>query len=174
LTIGLVASVLALYGASLQQMTVEQTSAAATEIVRGTVTGTYTALSGRTVFTHYKIQVVERLKGPNNPVVDMALPGGVFGGVRQTFPGVPALTVGGQYLLFLWTGASGPTQPVGFSQGVFSVAPDGTGVTTASRPATGEILVDTQGRVVNDRPVSIALSTMRSKVVAAMAGGKGK
>lgn len=160
--------------AVLQAMTIEQMTAASTEIVQGSVTGSYVALSGGTIFTHYTVQVSERLKGPANPSTDVAVPGGSLNGLRQSFPGLPVLTGGQQYLLFLWQGPKSPNQPVGMGQGILQVSATGT-QQMAFRPASGEMMIGANGKAVTDRAVRMKLSDLRTRVSAALArGGQSK
>jgi hypothetical protein len=156
---------------TLQQLTTAQMTSASTAIVRGTVSSSYTALSGKTIFTHYTVQVSETWKGTPVTTADVAIPGGALNGLRQSFPGVPVLQVGQEYLLFLWTGSKGPTQLTGLTQGALAVQPNASGELTVSRQATGEIMLNSLGRPINDQPVLMPLNTMHATVAAAMAGG---
>jgi hypothetical protein len=158
--------------ATLLQLTTEQMASAATAIVRGTVTGTYVAQSGRTIFTHYSVQVAERWKGSQQATVDVAMPGGSLNGLRQTYVGVPELRAGQQYVLFLWTGTQGPTQSVGLTQGVFNVSAGANGQSVVSRQATGEMMISATGQAVSDQPVTMQLATMRARVIAALGTGQ--
>lgn len=143
--------------------------AKSTSIVRGTVQGSYTAFSGPVIFTHYRVQVVETWKGSTGATVDVAVPGGVAGGVRQSYSGAPQFQPGDQYVLFLWTGKSGMTQIMGFSQGVFAVAQDGSSDPGLTRNASHEMMLDaTTHSQVNDRPLTMRLSELRSQVASAL------
>lgn len=162
--------VIPVFATALLQMSMDQMTAASTEIVEGTVTGSYTAMSGKTIFTHYKVEVTQRMKGPANATADVAIPGGSFNHLRQSFAGVPILQVGQQYLLFLWQGATGPNQPVGLNQGVFAIEGGSTSAAMASRPAVGETMLDSAHRRVIDRPVSMRLSDVHARVAAVLSG----
>ncbi len=157
--------------AVLQQMSLEQMTAASTEIVQGTVTGSYVAMSGNTIFTHYAVQVSERLKGPNNPTTDVAIPGGSLKGLRQSFPGLPVLQTGQQYMLFLWQGAKGPNQPVGMNQGILQVGAGEDGQMVASRHASGEMMFRGDGKPVADRAVRMRVPDLQARISALVAGG---
>ncbi len=85
--------------ATLQQLSMQQMTQSATAIVRATVTGSSASFTGSTIYTHYKLQVSETWKG--TAVTEVMLPGGVAGGLRQSFPGVPQLQTGTEYMLFL-------------------------------------------------------------------------
>ena len=162
----LLAGVVSIHAATLQQLTMTQLVNASTAIVHGTVTASGTAMNSRTIFTHYTVQVSEQWKGRTVAAVDVALPGGALNGVRQSYPGVPALQIGGEYVLFLWTGKSGITQITGFHQGIYLV-----GSNTASRQASGELMVGPGGTPIADHPVSMGLSALKAAVATALQGG---
>src|ERR1700689_3728669 len=106
--------------ATLQQLSMDQMTQRSTAIVRARVTGSSASLTGSTIYTHYKLQISETWKGV--PGTEVMLPGGVAGGYRQSFPGVPSLQTGAEYVLFLWKSSStGITHVVGLSQGIFSI-----------------------------------------------------
>jgi hypothetical protein len=93
------------------------------------------------------------------------LPGGIANGYRQSIPGVPTLTVGSEYVLFLWTSSqTGITHLVGMSQGLFYLNPQADGSTLAARPLVGEVMLDGNGRRVADQAVSMNLTDLRTKV----------
>lgn len=156
--------------ATLRQLSMDQMTQSATAIVRARVTASSASLTGTTIYTHYHLQVSEVWKG--NASSDVVVPGGVAGGYRQSFPGVPTLQTGSEYVLFLWTSPStGLTHLVGLSQGVFGVAPQSDGTLQASRPLIGEGMHDATGRVVNDHAVQMRLSDMKNRVSSTVAAG---
>lgn len=156
--------------ATLQQLSMNQMAQSATAIVRARVTGSSADFSGSTIYTHYKLQVSEVWKG--NGATEVMVPGGVAGGYRQSFPGVPALQTGSEYVLFLWTSQkTGMTQLLGFSQGLFSVVPQSDGSMQASRPLIGEGMVDAKGRPVKDQAVQMKLVDLKAQIAASVATG---
>jgi hypothetical protein len=158
-----------LQSATLQQLSMSDLIAKSTSIVRGTVLGSYTAFSGPVIFTHYRVQVAERWKGSAGATVDVAVPGGVVSGVRQTYSGAPQFQPGDQYVLFLWTGKSGMTQIMGFSQGAFAVAKDGASDPSVTRDPSQELMLDTATHSqVKDQPVTMRLSELRSRVASSL------
>jgi hypothetical protein len=127
------------------------------------VVGTSTSFTGSTIYTHYKLQVTETWKG--SAAAEVMLPGGVANGYRQSIPGVPALTVGTEYLLFLWTSSqTGITHLVGMAQGLFHLSTQADGSTLATRPLVGELMLDANGRRVADQAVVMNLTAMRTQV----------
>ena len=158
-----------LQSATLQQLSMSDLIAKSTSIVRGTVQGSYTAYSGPVIFTHYRVQVAEKWKGSAGATVDVAVPGGVANGIRQTYSGAPQFQSGDQYVLFLWTGKSGMTQIMGFSQGAFAVVQDGTSNPSVTREATHDLMLDpVTHRQVSDRTLTLRLSALRSQVASAL------
>jgi hypothetical protein len=83
--------------------------------------------------------------------------------MTQSVAGAPELKLGGEYVLFLWTGRSGLTQIIGLSQGAFDVKLSG-GSTVLSRPAVAEQMLDASGRPVQDHGATLGLSDLRSRV----------
>jgi len=156
--------------ATLRQLTMGQLTQSATAVVRARVTGSFATLTGRTIYTHYKLQVSETWKGGSAP--EVLLPGGVAGGYRQSFPGVPSLAVGNEYVLYLWTSPrTGLTQIVGLSQGIFSVTPQSDGTIQVMRPRIGETMLDAAGHPVIDHAIRMKLADLKSQVVAAATTG---
>ncbi|MDQ6698591.1 MAG: hypothetical protein M3Z36_00210 [Acidobacteriota bacterium] len=161
-------------GATLQSLTLEEMACKATAIVRGRVSGSYSAAQGSSISTHYQIQVLERWKGANGSTVDLMLPGGAASGYRQSFSGIPQLSAGNEYVLFLWTGKSGITQLIGLSQGAFDVIKSASGELMATRSATSELMLNAEGKAVLDQPFQMRLADMSSAVSKALARSAAK
>jgi hypothetical protein len=153
-----------LQAATLQQLSLDQMAQSATAIVRARVTGSSASFTGSTIYTHYKLQVSETWKG--SPATEVMIPGGVSGEYRQTFPGMPALQAGTEYVLFLWTSSSGITHLVGLTQGLYNVEQLRDGGLEVSRPAIGENMFDRSGKSVKDQAVRMQLADMRTRVTA--------
>lgn len=149
--------------ATLIQLSMDQMTQSATAIVRATITGSSTSQTGSTIYTHYGLQVTETLKGiaPS----EVALPGGVAGGLRQSFPGVPQLLAGSEYVLFLWISPStGIIHIVGLSQGLFNVSAQPDGTAQVARSRIGETMLDSTGRVVQDHAIQMSLSDLKQQI----------
>ena len=169
LTASLLATAFCLSAATLQQLSLDQIGDSATAIVRARIISASTSFSGPTIYTHYKIQVSETLKG--QPPAEFVLPGGVSGHYRQSFPGVPALASGSEYVLFLWTSpTTGLTWPVGLTQGILDVSSQQDGSVDLSRQPIGELMLDASGRPVTDQPPHTGLNALRTRIVAASHG----
>jgi hypothetical protein len=153
----------------MQQLSMDALAVQSTAIIRGQVASSYTAMSGPTIYTHYRISVTETWKGAAGSTVDIALPGGTSNAVRQTFPGVPQLSTGVDYVLYLWTSPqSGLTLPTGFSQGIFSVTGSNSASLVTSRAPTSELMLDAKGHPVQGQGLSMPLPAMKSLVAAAL------
>ncbi len=150
--------------ATLQQLSIAQMTQSATAIVRARVLNSSASFTGPTIYTHYKLQVSETWKG--STPTEVMLPGGVAGGYRQAFPGVPTLQPDTEYVLYLWTSPStGITHIIGLGQGIFNVTQQPDGTLQASRPKIGETMLDTNGKSVRDQAVQMPLARMRAKVI---------
>jgi hypothetical protein len=160
--------ILPLQCATLERLSLDDLIAKSTSIVRGTVVGSYAAMRGPLIYTHYAIQVKENLKGSPQTIVDVAVPGGTAGQFQQIFAGAPQLPAGGDLVLFLWTGRSGLTQIMGLTQGLFSVSKD---QSAATRPATSELMLDpVTAQPVKDQSLTLQMGDLRSRVAASAKG----
>lgn len=147
---------------TLEQLSLDQMAQSATAIVRARVTSSSASFTGSTIYTHYKLQTSETWKG--FPASEVMIPGGVANGLRQSFPGVPVLQTGSEYVLFLWTSSTGITHLVGLSQGIFNVSQLLDGTLEVSRPQIGETMLDASGQKVKDQAVQMQLADMKTQV----------
>jgi hypothetical protein len=157
---------------TLEQLSLDDMIQKSTAIVRAKVTGTYSASRGSNIWTFYRLQIIETLKPSKQTFTEVAVPGGVAGGVRQTVDGAPPLTVGQEQVLFVWVGASGLPQLIGLSQGLFSVSKDASGNIVLTRPAAAERMLAQNGQPVDDQPMGIQLTDLRSRVRKLSGAGK--
>jgi hypothetical protein len=119
------------------------------------------------VYTFYKLQISETLKpvsGQGPVQMDVAVPGGVAQNVRQSVPGAPMLTVGGDYVLFLWAGPNTLTQILGLSQGLFRMTQDPAGNALIVRPAATELMLSKTGLPVTDQMTNLRWSEVRAQI----------
>lgn len=152
----------------LQQLTLDEMARKSTSIVRAKVTGSSEIVRGGDVFTVYKFETLEVLKS-GLAAREVAVPGGVAGGMRQVVAGAPTLRAGREYVLFLWTGRSGLTQLMGMSQGLFSVDRSTAGDLQVSRAPASEQMLDAAGRAARDEALSMPLPELKAKVSKALA-----
>lgn len=154
---------------TLQQLSIAEMIEQSTAIVRARVTGSSTTLRGSDIYTTYQLDAVEILKAPPGTApapghMQVSVPGGSRGGVRQTVAGAPELRDGQEYVVFLWSSRSGMTQLIGLSQGLFNVREEADGSVVLIRPAATELMLDESGHVVRDQPVSLELPELRERV----------
>jgi len=155
------------WGATLELLSLNDLISKSTTIVQAQVTASSASYTGTVIYTHYKVNVLAQWKGPTQSAIDVQVPGGTANGVRQTYPGVPQLITGQQYVLFLWTSSTGATYPIGFTQGVFNLSQDASGnVTVAQMPTTETILAPGTGQAVKSQPIGMPLTQLISAIAA--------
>jgi len=158
---------------TLQQLSLGEMAQKSTAVVRAKVMGSIEVLRGTDVFTVYRLDILETVKAPNGiKPADVAVPGGIAGGLRQVVPGAPVLNAGQEYVLFLWTSRSGLTQVMGMSQGLFTVERTTAGDVIATRAAAGEQILDSAGRAVRDEGLSMPWAELKSKVLKTLTAGR--
>lgn len=80
---------------------------------------------GRVIFTRVTMDVIETVKGSPAGVVEFDLAGGTVEGRTMRVPGMPVVSAGREYVLFLRPGFAGFGDPIlGVHQGFFPVAED--------------------------------------------------
>lgn len=169
----LIAGIEPLGAATLERLSLDDMIEQATSIVRGRIAGSWTAPAGNVIYTHYRMQVAERWKGPQRTEVEFVVPGGAYNGVRQVCSGAPQLIEGQEYVLFLWTSRStGRTQIIGFTQGVFTV-PAGSAETAVRTPSSELMFERGTGRIVQDERIEMRMRDLSSRITLRLAGGKG-
>jgi hypothetical protein len=157
---------------TLQQLSLNDMVRLSTAIVHGKAQQTASSYSGSIIYTRYKVQVSETLKGPAASQLDIAVPGGAASRFQQTFAGAPSLAPGQDYVLFLWTGKSGLTQIIGLSQGLFVVSTNSTGQLMVMRAPASERMVNASGQPVTDSAMQMLLTDLRSLIQTTIGGGK--
>jgi hypothetical protein len=161
-----------LQATTLQKLTVDEMIAQSTAIVHVKVTSAAPAMRGRNIYTFYQFQTIETLKATASAQTQVAVPGGVTGGIRQMVAGAPTLTIGGEYVIFLWTGSSGLTQVIGLSQGLFSVVQDSAGNAVLVRSsAVSATTVNKAGQVVNPESVTVSLTALKAEIQKVLGAG---
>ena len=160
------------WGATLELLSLNDLISKSTTIVQAQVTGSSASYTGTVIYTHYKVSVLAQWKGATQSTIDVMVPGGAAKGFHQTYPGAPQLTVGQQYVLFLWTSSKGATYTMGFTQGVFNLLQDASGNTTAVQmPTTETILAPGTGQVAKSQPIGMPLTQLISSITAGGAAG---
>lgn len=153
------------WASTLQKLALDEMIDKSTSIVRGRISGSgVSSFHGATIYTHYTVDVIDRWKGTPGARLDLAVPGGVVGGQRQVFAGVPNLVDGAEYVLFLWSSPSGLTQIVGLSQGLMRVKTSAAGAPVVTRAAATADLVDSQGRPASDTQLTYTIAELASRI----------
>jgi len=150
---------------TLLKMSMNDLILQSTSIVRARITGSRSVPVGHDIYTYYQLQVSETLKVTGILPAEVAVPGGVYGNLRQIGIGSPSFTQGQEYVLFLWTSRTGMTQVIGLSQGLFSLTQDASGDTVLKRPAIADQMLDKAGKQVTDTPVTIKWSDFRALIL---------
>jgi hypothetical protein len=157
---------------TLQKLTLPEMAQQSTAVVRARVVGAVGVLRGSDVYTVYKLEPIEVWKSPASGVpTEVAIPGGVAGGLRQPVDGAPALLQNHEYVLFLWTSKTGLTQLIGLSQGLFDVR--GADANVFRAPAS-ERMLDAEGRPVSDAAVAMKLAELKTQVASALRNREGR
>lgn len=148
---------------TLERLTLDEMIQKSTAIVRGKVLDSSAVQRGNIVYTVYRLQVSERIKGgTGSATAEVYLPGGTIAGYRQSFAGTPQMDRGAEYVVFLWTSPKGIPQVVGLGQGVFDVKTSATGETILSRgPLEAEVLTPA-GQPVVDQGLKLTLDRLRA------------
>jgi len=160
---------------TLEQLSLDEMAQKSTAIVRARVTGSHAGTRGTDIYTYFQLQVLETWKSSGQSNTEVAVPGGVVDGIRQTVSGAPELKPGHEYVLFLWTGRSGLTQVMGLSQGLFKLSEDsseGGSSTLVQRPAASELMLNRSGLPVDDHTVTMPLQDLRARVQKALVSAK--
>lgn len=126
----------------VKPMSVEELSSAATHIVEGQATDSWTSWNAThtRIYTFTRVKVARSLKGSAADTVVIKQVGGSAGGYTQHVAGVQPMQIGEQALLFLRPSqnADGTMVVVGLMQGHFRVARDSqTGSTVVSNGVMG-------------------------------------
>lgn len=153
-----------LFATTLEKLSVDEMIQKSTSIVRGTVISTSSVQRGSLIYTTYRLKVSEHLKGQTPDIVDVSVPGGAYGKLRQTIPGAPALNTGPEYVIFIWTSGNRINHIIGLSQGLFSVSLDSQGLPRISRGAATVPVVDSSGRAVADEGLTMSLRELNQRV----------
>ena len=165
---------LAVQASTLLQLSLDDMIRKSTVVVRGTVQRTQSAVHGSVIYTHYQVRVSEVWKGAVSGSLDIAVPGGVLNGMRETYSGAPSLINSHEYVLYLWTSKTGLTQVIGLSQGLFDLRPSPSGDLVATRASVSERMVDSSGNDVQDSDFQMRVTDMRTRVLNTLRSSPGK
>jgi hypothetical protein len=179
LVTGLLGALATLPGSTLRQLSLDDMIRQSTMIVHGTVQPSNVMYHGSMIFSHYVIQITETYKSPassqstSNQLptqIDLGVPGGSLNGIIQRVAGAPILSVGQDYVLFLWTSKSGLTQVTGLSQGLFSVISSPSAPPMVVRAAAAQTMLSSTGQPVNSNDISMPLSALKTEIANVLSG----
>ena len=120
-TLGLLC-VLPLTGATLERLSFDDLVEKSTEIVRGRVSSSSDAFRGQLIYTHYRIEILERWKGPQQTTVEVMVPGGTVGGCARPTRERHSLYAVRSTFCSYGRASSGTTHIIGFTQGMFQLS----------------------------------------------------
>lgn len=170
----LAAGLVPLRAAILERLSLDELTQQSTAIVRAKAVGSFAEFRGSMIYTHWKIQVVDRWKGPDRSTLEVLVPGGRTRELHQDVAGAPMLLTGKEYLLFLWTSKSGSTYITGLSQGLFELGKNAADDWVVSRSASGEPMLDhATWTLVKDESIQMRYSEITSRIAATLVQGGG-
>jgi hypothetical protein len=149
---------------TLEKLSLEEMAAKSHIVVRATVAAKSSLQRGPMVYTVYKLNVSEKLKGEAGATLDVSVPGGIAGGVRQTIAGSPVLKPATEYVVFIWKSQSGILHIIGLSQGLFDLKINSAGETVLTRGVIDAELVDKSGKEVTSTPLTLTLERLRRMI----------
>jgi hypothetical protein len=141
----LLAGIGALQATLVPRMSLEEVVDASESIVHGTVTRTWTDWdeAHKYIWTHYEIQVMDKLKGDAPGTLVVSEPGGTVGETELQIVGTPHYEKGEEVVLFAERTPLGYLRTCGWGQGKFNVERSGaSGRTTVRTAAKGIELIE--------------------------------
>jgi hypothetical protein len=118
----LVCLALPLRATTLLRYDLEELTNRAERVFVGTCQSAVTELIQGQLYTRYVFAVQQTVKGPENPRVELVLPGGQYQGLVWRLAGMPVFSPGEYLVLFLTPNNElGHAWPVGLAQGKFRV-----------------------------------------------------
>ena len=149
---------------TLQRLSVDDLVEKSTGVVRATAKPENSFQRNGMIYTSYRLEVRESLKG--NPVTELevVVPGGDYQGLHQTVTGSPELRTGIEYVVFYWTGPSGMNYIVGLGQGLFEVHKDISGEVVLKRRAMSSEVFGTERGGEPDHGLALRWRELRDKL----------
>jgi hypothetical protein len=95
-------------------------------IVHGRVTGSWPAWDSKHkyIWTHYRIEVLDPIRGNPGASLVVSEPGGALDGVYMTISGALDYPVGEEAVVFLYRTPIGYLRATGYGQGKYTVTPE--------------------------------------------------
>jgi hypothetical protein len=155
---------------TLEKLSLDEMIAKSTLIVRGKIAESHAVRRGQLIYTVYRLDVAEQIKGASTRSVEVSVPGGSLNGTRQSFAGTPAMRQGQEYAVFIWTSSQGVNHIIGLSQGLFDAVKGADGKLQLKRGALDARVIDGAGREVASQPLSMSWSELAARVRASHGG----
>jgi hypothetical protein len=94
-------------------------------IAQGRVASSWPAWDGghKYIWTHYRIDVLDPIRGNPGASVVVSEPGGSLDGVSMSISGAPGYALGEEAIVFLYRTPIGYLRATGFGQGKYTVTP---------------------------------------------------
>jgi hypothetical protein len=111
----------------IPRLSFEQLTDASETVVAGRITTTWTAWDRehKYIWTHYNLTVDSALKGTPPTIVEFAEPGGALGDASMAIVGAVIYNVGNRVVIFLARMPNGYLRTAGWTQGVYTLDPNG-------------------------------------------------
>jgi hypothetical protein len=95
-------------------------------IVHGKVTRSWAAWDSahKYIWTHYRLEIIDRVKGNSGASVTVSEPGGSLDGVNMSISGAPNYGIGETAIVFLYRTPVGYLRATGYGQGKYTVTPE--------------------------------------------------
>jgi hypothetical protein len=137
--------------AVIPRVAFEQLVSNSARIVHGRVLGSEVARSGQYLWTHYRLQVLDSMRGALPAEITVSEPGGTLDGLTMEVSGVVAFRPGEEVVLFLYQTPIGFWRIRGVSQGKFDVTDSASGKHV--RAATKDIATLPTARAATGRAI---------------------
>lgn len=148
-------------------MAFEQIVSESAKIVHGRVLDSRAEEVDGIIWTHYRVQVIDPVKGATENVLTVSEPGGVLNGIGMKVEGAVEFRSGEEDVLFLYRTPIGFWRTTGWSQGKFEVidtaggrfvraARSGVELSPNARAAAGQSV-----ETFNGQPLANFLDTVR-------------
>lgn len=149
---------------TLQRLSVDNLVDKSTGIVRATAKPLTSFQRSGMIYTVYRLEVRETLKGNPVATLEVAVPGGDYQGLHQAVSGSPIVRPGVEYVVFYWTGPSGTNYIVGLGQGLFEVHTDASGEVVLQRRAMSSEVFGAQSGGEPDHGLTLRWKALHARV----------
>jgi hypothetical protein len=159
-------------GTTLARMDLRELALSAELVVRARCTGTAVRAERGAIWTFAKFEVIETLKGSaQSEQIEVRLPGGQLGHVRESVEGVPKFSAGEEVVLCLEHTTAGDFGITGWVQGTFRLQRRGEGAeASVTQDSSGFGVFDARTRQFTTIGIrKMPLSAFRTEIASALA-----